>query len=161
MSVLDYFVRMRLYRERASEFELLAETEDRSDVRLRYRIVASHYRELAEREEKADKARMAKRLEQLRLCWDVFRLFGSRRGDDTNRRTFQPRCYGRAHAGTECLVNGEMIGAMDFVVVAHWCISTKGPQGHAARGPAPARTVLSPLGGQHLKSVSWICGSFV
>jgi len=67
MSVLDYFVRMRLYRERASEFELLAETEDRSDVRLRYRIVARHYRELAEREEKADKARMAKRLEQLRL----------------------------------------------------------------------------------------------
>ena len=59
MSVLDYFVRMRLYRERASEFELLAETEDRSDVRLRYRIVARHYRELAEREEKADKARMA------------------------------------------------------------------------------------------------------
>ena len=67
MSVLDYFVRMRLYRERTLEFELLAETEDRSDVRLRYRIVARHYRELAEREEKADKARMAKRLEQLRL----------------------------------------------------------------------------------------------
>jgi hypothetical protein len=36
-------------------------------VRLRYRIVARHYREIAEREEKADKARMAKRLEQLRL----------------------------------------------------------------------------------------------
>ena len=66
MSVLDYFLRMRLYRERASEFELLAETEDSTDVRLRYRIVARHYRELAEREEKADKARMAKRLEQLR-----------------------------------------------------------------------------------------------
>jgi hypothetical protein len=62
MSVLDYFLRMRLYRERASEFELLAETEDSTDVRLRYRIVARHYRELAEREEKADKARMAKRL---------------------------------------------------------------------------------------------------
>jgi hypothetical protein len=36
-------------------------------VRLRYRIVARHYRELAEREEKADKARMADRLEQLRM----------------------------------------------------------------------------------------------
>ena len=30
MSVLDDFVRMRLYRERASEFELLAETETRA-----------------------------------------------------------------------------------------------------------------------------------
>ena len=56
MSVLDGFVRMRLYRERASEFELLAEAEDSPDVRLRYRVVASHYRELVEREEKADKA---------------------------------------------------------------------------------------------------------
>jgi hypothetical protein len=55
MSVLDGFVRMRLYRERASEFELLAETEDSPEVRLRYHIVASHYRELVEREEKADK----------------------------------------------------------------------------------------------------------
>jgi hypothetical protein len=67
MSVLDDFVRMRLYRERASEFELLAETENSPDVRLRYRIVARHYRELAEREEKADKARMAERLERLRV----------------------------------------------------------------------------------------------
>ena len=67
MSVLDDFVRMRLYRERASEFELLAETEDSPDVRLRYRIVASHYRELVEREEKADKARMAELIERARL----------------------------------------------------------------------------------------------
>jgi Zn-dependent oligopeptidase len=67
MSVLDGFVRMRLYRERASEFELLAETEDSLDVRLRYRIVASHYRELVEREEKADKAAMAELIERARL----------------------------------------------------------------------------------------------
>jgi hypothetical protein len=67
MSVLDGFVRMRLYRERASEFELLAETEDLPEVRLRYRIVASHYRELVEREEKADKAMMAELIEQARL----------------------------------------------------------------------------------------------
>jgi hypothetical protein len=66
MSVLDDFVRMRLYRERASEFELLAEAEDSPDARLRYRIVAKHYRELAEREEKADKARMDERLRRLR-----------------------------------------------------------------------------------------------
>ena len=66
MSVLDVFARMRLYRERASEFELLAETEASHDVRLRYRIIARHYRELAEREEQADKARMADRLERLR-----------------------------------------------------------------------------------------------
>ena len=67
MSVLDGFVRMRLYRERASEFELLAETEDSPEVRLRYHIVASHYRELVEREEKADKAMVAELSERARL----------------------------------------------------------------------------------------------
>ena len=64
MSVLDGFVRMRLYRERASEFELLAKTEDSPEVRLRYRIVESHYRELVERDEKADKAMMAELIER-------------------------------------------------------------------------------------------------
>jgi hypothetical protein len=38
---------MRLYRERASEFELLAENEPLSEARLHYRIIARHYRELA------------------------------------------------------------------------------------------------------------------
>ena len=66
MSVLDDFARIRLYRERASEFELLAETEVRPDVRLRYRVVARHYRELAAREEQADKARLAERIERAR-----------------------------------------------------------------------------------------------
>ncbi len=66
MSVLDDFVRMRLYRERASESELLAETELLPDVRLRYRIIARHYSELANREEQSDKARMAEHLELLR-----------------------------------------------------------------------------------------------
>jgi hypothetical protein len=50
VSLLDEFVRMRLYRERASEFELLAETEPLSEARLRYRIIARHYRELADRD---------------------------------------------------------------------------------------------------------------
>ncbi len=67
MSVLDYFARIRRYRERASEFELLAETEELADVRLRYRIIARHYRELAEREEQADKARMADRIARIRM----------------------------------------------------------------------------------------------
>jgi hypothetical protein len=67
MSVLDDFARIRLYRERASEFELLAETEAFPDVRLRFRIVARHYRELADREEQADKARMAELIERARL----------------------------------------------------------------------------------------------
>jgi hypothetical protein len=67
MSVLDDFARIRLYRQRASEFELLAETEGTPDVRLRYRIVARHYRELAEREEQTDKARMADRIARLRV----------------------------------------------------------------------------------------------
>jgi hypothetical protein len=67
MSVLDDFVRMRLYRERASEFELLAETAVFPDVRLRFRIVARHYRELEDREVQADKARMAELIAQARL----------------------------------------------------------------------------------------------
>ncbi len=67
MSVLDDFARMRLYRTRASEFELLAETEPLREARLRYRIIARHYRELANREEQTDKARMAQHLELLRL----------------------------------------------------------------------------------------------
>jgi len=67
MSVLDDFARMRLYRKRASEFELLAETEPLHEVRLRCRIVARHCSELADREEQSDKARMAEHLELLRL----------------------------------------------------------------------------------------------
>jgi hypothetical protein len=66
MSVLDDFARMRLYRERASEFELLADADASPDVQRRYRIVARHYRDLADREEQADKARMTERIEQLR-----------------------------------------------------------------------------------------------
>jgi hypothetical protein len=67
MSVLDDFARILLYRKHASEFELLAETEASPNVRLRYRIVARHYRELEEREEQADKARFAERMERARL----------------------------------------------------------------------------------------------
>ena len=67
MSVLDDFVRMRLYRNRASEFELLAEAEPLPDGRLRYLIIARHYRELADREKRSDKARTARKLELLRL----------------------------------------------------------------------------------------------
>jgi hypothetical protein len=67
MSVLDDFVRIRLYRERASEFELLAEAETSPDVRLRFRVIARHYRELMDRELQADKARMAELMERARL----------------------------------------------------------------------------------------------
>ena len=66
MSVLDDFARMRLYRNRASEFELIAEAESLPEARRRYRIIARHYMELADREERADKARIAQTLEQLR-----------------------------------------------------------------------------------------------
>ena len=55
----------RLFRERASAFELLADAEESSNVRLRYRIIARHYKELADREERADKAKMTERIEQL------------------------------------------------------------------------------------------------
>jgi len=67
MSVLDVFVRMRLYQERASEFELLADAEVSPDVQSRYRIIARHYGELADREEQADKNRMAELIERARL----------------------------------------------------------------------------------------------
>jgi hypothetical protein len=67
MSVLDDFVRIGLYRERASEFELLAETEAFPDVQLRFRIIARHYRELMDRELQADKARFAERMERASL----------------------------------------------------------------------------------------------
>jgi hypothetical protein len=67
MSVLHDFARMRLYATRALEFELLAETEPLREARLRYRIIARHYRELANREEQVDKARMARHLELLKL----------------------------------------------------------------------------------------------
>jgi hypothetical protein len=63
----ESFVRIRLYRERASEFELLAETEASPDVRLRFRVIARHYRELMDRELQADKARMAELMERARL----------------------------------------------------------------------------------------------
>jgi hypothetical protein len=67
MSVLDDFVRIRLYRERASEFELLVEAEASPDVRRRFRVIARHYRELMDRELRADNARMADLIERARL----------------------------------------------------------------------------------------------
>src|SRR6516165_7091271 len=39
---------------------------------------------------------------------DVSRVLSSRRSDNTNRGTFQSRCYGRAHPGTECVVHLEV-----------------------------------------------------
>jgi hypothetical protein len=59
---------MRLYRNRASEYELLAESEPLSEVGLRYRIIARHYRGLADRDERSDKAKVAERLAQLKLA---------------------------------------------------------------------------------------------
>ena len=56
-----------VYRKRASEFELLAESEPVLEVRFRYRVVAQHYRELADREKRSDEVRVAERLKLLRL----------------------------------------------------------------------------------------------
>ena len=67
MSVLDDFARIRAFRKRASDFEWLADDEAVPSVRLRYRTMARHYHELADREEQADKARLAERLELLKL----------------------------------------------------------------------------------------------
>src|SRR6266700_131206 len=67
MSVLDDFVRMRRYRNRAAEFDELADIEGFSVAGRRYRTIARHYKELADREERLDKARVAERLELLRV----------------------------------------------------------------------------------------------
>jgi uncharacterized membrane protein (DUF106 family) len=66
MSVLDDFERMRRFRNRAAEFDELADAAQLSVVARRYRTIARHYKELADREERMDKAR-AERLERLRL----------------------------------------------------------------------------------------------
>ncbi len=66
MSVLNDFVRIRLYRKQAAEFQLLADNTSVPAVQRRYRTIARHYSELAEREEQADRARMAGRLKELR-----------------------------------------------------------------------------------------------
>ncbi len=67
MTVLDDFVRIRLYRQQAAEFQCLADNAFVPSVQRRYRAIARHYSQLADREERADKARMAERLAQLRL----------------------------------------------------------------------------------------------
>jgi hypothetical protein len=52
---------------KASEFDWLADNEAAPSVRLRCRTMARHYHELADREEQTDKARLAERLERLKL----------------------------------------------------------------------------------------------
>ncbi len=61
MSVLDDFMRMRLYRKQAAEFASLADNASAPSVQRRYRAIARHYSELADREEQADKAKLAER----------------------------------------------------------------------------------------------------
>jgi hypothetical protein len=64
---MDDFARMRLYRKKAAEFQWLADNAPVPSVQRRYRAIARHYNELADREEKSDKAKMAERLKQLKL----------------------------------------------------------------------------------------------
>jgi hypothetical protein len=66
MSVLDDFLRIRLYLKKAAEFQWLADNAPNPSVQRRYRSIARHYSDLADREEQADKTRMAARLERLR-----------------------------------------------------------------------------------------------
>jgi hypothetical protein len=66
MSVLDDFARIRLFRERASEFAWLADNATLPSVQRRYRTIARHYKQLADRDERSDRADMARRLEGLK-----------------------------------------------------------------------------------------------
>jgi hypothetical protein len=58
---------MRLYRKQAAEFQWLVDNASVLGVQRRYRSIARHYSELADREEQADKTKVAERLAQLRL----------------------------------------------------------------------------------------------
>jgi hypothetical protein len=71
MSVLSDFESMRIYRQRALEFERLADASLLSDVRYRYRLIANHYAELANTVERSDKAKITPRLEALRARRDI------------------------------------------------------------------------------------------
>jgi hypothetical protein len=62
MSVLETFVRIRRHRARAAEFQYLAITSLRSDVRLRYLAAADHYAKLADAEVLSDQLRRRERL---------------------------------------------------------------------------------------------------
>jgi hypothetical protein len=66
MSILNDFMRIRLFRKQAAEFNWMADNASAPTVQRRYRSIARHYSELAEREEQADKVRIAECLEQLR-----------------------------------------------------------------------------------------------
>jgi hypothetical protein len=66
MSVLDDFLRIRLYRKQAAEFQWQADNARDPSVQRRYRSIARHYSDLADREEQADKRRMVERLEQIK-----------------------------------------------------------------------------------------------
>lgn len=57
---------MRRYRERAAEYEHLADACSVAEIRYRYRLVAHRYTELADMVERSDKARGTQRLETLR-----------------------------------------------------------------------------------------------
>jgi hypothetical protein len=67
MSIFDDIARMGLYRKKAAEFQSLADNTSVPGTQRRFRTIARHYSDLADREERADKARVAERLEQLRL----------------------------------------------------------------------------------------------
>lgn len=62
MSVLDDFVQMRLYRKRAVELEKAAEDFLPVSVQRRYLVAADHYRQLADAEERSERARAISRL---------------------------------------------------------------------------------------------------
>jgi hypothetical protein len=65
MSVLDTFIRIRSYRDRADEYYRLAAEPFNFDVRERYLAVADHYAALAEAEFSADRVARKRRLQEL------------------------------------------------------------------------------------------------
>jgi len=59
--MLEYMVRMRRYRKRATASHVLAATSLASDVRDRYFVIANHYSDLANVEEQNFKVQLEER----------------------------------------------------------------------------------------------------
>jgi len=81
------------------------------------------------------------------LWSDVFGGLRSRRGDDANRRTFQPRCYSPSHSGTECPVHGPSYWRTLRADGFRRCRSSVRPPVQTTKPPAVERTdgfALSP-----------------
>jgi hypothetical protein len=98
MSVLDDFMRIRLYRKRAGEFERLTHTSSSANIRDRYRLIADHYARMANAEAQSDKARVAERLKLERQFATVARALRDARRNSELRHLSLRHFLARPHS---------------------------------------------------------------